>query len=411
MSKPQSQRLSQSPTIVLPDLAGATNQLLDISVTERAQFRSCRRRWWLQTIENLQPKHYDSIALSFGTAMHAALECLYTGGTREEVIAHIDEWVKDMEERETTQEQWEEVLDHADLGDIMLTNYFRFDEVARVQLGRPLAVEGFFLGDELHPSRPKGYPPEAEVLRHESKRLMVPIVHPDTKEVLRTDRGVAYLTGRMDLVTERKTPKSGLWIVDHKNLASPPSDKGMDFDDQITGYCYIHWRWTGRLPRGVVYNVLIKNAPKEPRMVQGKRKSEGLVLSTAKDQQCTPDAYRAALVENGLMDGNGRIESEKHAECLSALLARGWDPFFRRFEATRSLHQMQMFERRLWSEYLDMQEARFNDPSALYPNPIIKMCPYCSVSSICLGMEEGNDVEDIIESGFVVGPDRKAIGQ
>lgn len=384
----------------------ATQGLYDISVTERAAFRSCRRRWLLDTLENLQPRNFDEIALEFGSAMHTALELFYSGGTQEEVLKVIDDWCSEMGKRDLTQEQWEEVLDHTDLGEIMLKGYFRFDQVSNVRLGRPLAVEGVLLGPDLEQRRPEGYPSEAAVRRHASRRMMVPIVDPETKQPILFNGQVAYLTGRIDLLSERKTPKSGLWVTDHKNLASPPSDKALDFDDQVTGYCYIVWRWTGVIPRGVVYNVLLKNAPKDPRMVKGKRKNEGLVLSTAKDQQTTPDLYRQALKDHGLMVGN-RVTSEKHAECLAALLARGWDPFFRRYEITRNEYQLLMFEERLAAEYQDMRRVR-DSPEMLYPNPTLRTCPYCSVRSICLAMEDGSDFEDVIESGFVVGPDRKA---
>jgi hypothetical protein len=395
----------------------ATSRLLDISVTERGEFRTCRRRWYLSTILNLQSKGQGEIALSFGTAIHSALEIIYRADLsdpeqlRATVLLEMQAWKDVQAGLDLTQSEWEEVLDLVELGEIMLHNYFAYENRAPVKLGRPVAVEGLILDeDRLKPSRPDGYGPYAEVVRHESGRLMVPIVDPYTKVPITSLDGIAYLTGRIDVLTERLTPKLGLWVVDHKSAATAPSDKGLDWDDQVTGYCYIVWRWLGIVPRGVIFNYLIKNAPSEPRLVKGKKKGEGLVLSTAKDQQTTPDLYREALKEHGLMSG-GRITSEKHADCLAALLARGDEPFYRRYEVTRNMEQLLSFERRLVAEHRDMTLARFGreEDELLYPNPHRMLCPRCSVSSICLALEDGSDVEDIIDSQYVTGPDRKAM--
>lgn len=421
------QASSDPPVLYVPPLE-ATRQLLDVSVTERGEFRTCRRRWYLTTIENLQAKHETETAFEFGTMIHAALEHLYTtpGPRTEEqeinALLELDKWRDRMKDAAETQEEWEEALDLYDVGESMLEGYFQYEDVSRVQLGKPLAVEGRVIED-LPVARPKDYPESANVLRHPSGRMMVPIVHPDTKETLYITHRIkqkspssdkhgsgpvqAFLTARIDLLTERQTPKWGIWVTDHKSAGQAPSDKGLDYDDQVTGYCYVVWRWTGHIPRGVIYNVLIKNAPKDPRMVQSKKKSEGLVLSTAKDQLTTPTLYREALIREGLMVG-GQIISDKHAECMNALLARGWDPFFRRYEIGRNLDQLLSFERRLYSEYHDMLDARFGDESLLYPNPHTLLCPRCPVRDICLAIEDGSDYEDIVENRYIVGPDRKA---
>lgn len=395
-----------------------TQALLDVSVTERATFRSCRRRWHLTTIENLQPKQADQFALNFGTGIHEALETFYAGrGARATRIKNaykvFDAWGKVEREAAIDNDAFQIVREHEALGAGMLEQYFTYDEVASVQLGTPVAVEGKFKTTAYKPKRPAGYPKSAEVIL-DNGRLLCPIVHPDTKEPLvGPDGRTPYLTARIDLLTERKTPKSGLWVADHKTATSAPADKGIDYDDQITGYCYVVWRWLDKIPRGVVYNVLIKNVPKEPRLVQPQKKefkqwanADGLVLSTAKDQLTTPNMYRAALKEQGLMRGN-RVMSDAHAECLGALIARGWDPFFRRYEVMRNAHELNSFEGHLVQEYDDMFEA-YELPEKRYPNRSTWHCPGCPVNKICLAQEDGSDVECIIDNQYVPGPDRKA---
>lgn len=377
----------------------ATRDLLDISVTERAQFRSCRRRWFLETVRNLEPKS-PTWAFKFGTCMHSALETFYLGGDTDAAHDAFEEAfngvMKELESG-TDRDEWQE---HHDLGHGMLDNYFAYDKVYPNKLGKVLAVEGKTIeGNKLPDKMPPGYPESARVEVSPSGRLLVPIVDPETKEPL---PGSPCLTAQIDLLTLRKTPRLGLWVIDHKNLAQGPADRGLDFDDQVTGYAYAVWRWKAQLVRGVLYNVLIKQLPKEPRY--NKTAKHGSHLSTAKDQLTTADLYRAALREEGLMR-NGKVSSDPHAECLAGLLARGWEPFFRRLEAPRNEHQILQFEENLFKEYADMGEAV--DDDNLYPNPSIRNCP-CTVGPICLAMMEGSDPEYVIEEQYQEAEDRKA---
>lgn len=392
----------------------ATRALLDVSVTERGQFRSCRRRWYYQTIENLDRKGSPTWHFPFGTIVHAILERHYLHGLGDDpgetIFQMLEDWVNEMVDRYDPQgDEYEELLDLADLAEDMLNGYLDYERTAPVPLGDVLAVEGKWIDKPVARGHgPTGYPPDARVHIGDNGRFMVPIVHPDTKKPLvRHDEDgnpcTPCLTARIDLLLDRATPKRGLWIGDHKTSASPPNDRGLDFDDQITGYCYTVWRWLGVAPRGVLFNYLVKQVPKEPRMTKSG-------LSGAKDQLTTPDMYREALKREGLMSG-GRITSARHAECLDALLARGWDPFFKRLEVTRNLKQLRNFERRLFEEYSDMQDALASRRhEKLYPNPSTFQCPSCPVREICQAHEDGSDVFAIIEGLFVPGEDRKAIG-
>lgn len=384
-----------------------TKQLLDVSVTERGSFRTCRRRWYLTVIENLQPKMASELDAEFGTAVHSGLEAYYLTGDEGLAYQEVELWMDSACAQAEDSVAIEEIRHMADMGLGMLEYYFQYDRVAPVKLGRPIAVEGNWLDQEwITPQRPKGYPASADVHFLDNGRMMVPIVDPDTKEPLVKDGQVVYLTCRIDVLTERKTPKKGLWVDDHKTAKSSPSDQALDLDDQATGYCYAVWRWTGYVPRGVILNYLIKKLPKPPRIVR-QTKANPSGLSTAKDQLTTPDMYRDALKEYGLLVG-GKIVSEDHATCMSALLARGWDPFFRRFEITRNFEQMANFERRLAAEYDDMVDA-VADVEYLYPNPDKRWCGFCPVRRICLALEDGSDVDYVLEHQYTQGPDRKAI--
>ncbi len=388
-----------------------TRQLLDVSVTERGSFRTCRRRWLLEVIENLVPKQQQQMYFLFGTGIHHALEAYYSNmGSLIAARTAFAEWFIAEGAKLEVGEEWEELNELRVLGEDMIDNYPVFDATSKASIGKPLAIEGTWVDSNTSldlDARPEGYPPEADVQLHDaSRRLLVPIVDPISKQPIVSrviDGKHPLLTARIDILSERKTPKAGLWIIDHKTTSSSPSDRGLDFDDQITGYCYVVWRWTGVIPRGVMFNYLIKQTPKEPRLI-GKNKDQ---LSTAKDQLTTADQYRAALKDHGLVWPDGTITSDKHAECLDALLARGWDPFYRRFEVMRNEHELLAFESRLAAEYSDMQEVMM-DEDKQYPNPSAFLCPMCSVKTICQAIEDGSDVEDVMENQYKQGDDRKA---
>lgn len=85
----------------------------------------------------------------------------------------------------------------------------------------------------------------------------VPLVHPETQEKL-----PAVFTGKMDLITDNAL------IVDHKTASASPGDFFEARNNlQANGYTYAFLRMFGRLPRGFVFNTIIKgNTRREPRL-------------------------------------------------------------------------------------------------------------------------------------------------
>lgn len=391
-----------------------TRSARDISVTERGSFRSCRRRWRLETIDNLAPTA-PAWAFEFGTGIHAALETYYeiaAGWNRKAkrvkdpidlVHSVFEKWYHEIDHEQAillgglyTDAAKDELWDMRNLGMTMLTNYAEFSsDRAESDPWEIVAIEGRG-ASKLGKGNPYGKAAQA-IIRE--GRVLVPIVDPTTKRPL---TGVPYLSGRIDLIVRRR---GKLWVVDHKTTATQPNDRGIDFEDQITGYSYIVWRLTGVLVRGTMFNYLVKQIPKEPRRINP-TKDNPTGLSTAKDQLCLARDYRKALIDGGIMV-RGNIASPKHADCYSALLATGWDPYFKRFEVQRNMHEIQSFERRLYQEYHDMREV-YGDEERAYPNPSVWHCPSCPVAPICQAMEDGSDVEGIIESRYMQAPDRKS---
>lgn len=332
------------------------------TVTERSSFRTCRRRWYLDTNLRLAPKDQVIWYLIFGDCIHAALEAYYKGGRdlKKCLRAFRTTWGReDKKLREKYRAFYDmgisdEWAEHRAKGEEMLRCYDMYDR-----------VDSFF--DEV-------------VSYAIEERSFIDILDLDGE----LQEGNPLLSGRIDMVVRRS---DGIWIVDHKSLASAPTDTALDIDDQLTGYCYIYWRLTGEIPRGALYNVLLKDPPKPPRMLK-----DG-TLSKDKSQRTTFDLYLQAINDLGLNVAD-------YEEILNFLSASGWRRFFVRQGVERNIDQLASFEEHLYREVRDMQTC-IDDPAEAYPNPSQYVCPGCAVMPICKTMEEQGDVDWIVNHGFV----------
>lgn len=403
-----------------------TQAVLDVSATERSVFRTCRRRWELEVLENLEPRVPPAFDLEFGTGIHKALEAYYfnvanSGAfppdktTRRRPLegalsvwdqyhTEVDTWLThelDPTYADPVLDKWAEL---GDLGDEMLRGYHQFAKIedrftVHAIEGHTTPAGESWLKKHWEDREHHAEHSDNGVILHPSGRLLVPILDPKTQLPLKRK---PMLSARIDLLVNRiDEGMKGLWIIDHKTAGSQPSDRGLDFDDQVTAYCYSVWRWLGVVPRGVCFSHLIKKVPKDPRILKSGK------LSTAKDQLTRADWYRDELIDRGLMRKDGTIKDEAYADVYEALLSRGWDPFFRRLEVTRSRNELLAFEARLADEYEDMFDAMMGDLS-LYPNFSRMWCPSCSVAPICQAIEDGSDWQGIIESRYQDKPDRKS---
>lgn len=407
-----------------------TQKVRDVSVTERAQFRNCRRAWELQTLENLTPRVPPDFDLEFGTGIHEALEAYYIRksnlpllpDTKEQrrtpleyALNAWDRWYDATVERvNENQESFptdtimllqDQLLELGDLGEEMLRGYHQYavplDEfTVHAVEGMQTAPGKSWLSKHFEEREFFSELASVNGVKMEGRRFLVPILDPKKQVPL---KGKPMMSARIDLIVHRIDPgMKGIWIYDHKTTAYAPNDRGMDFDDQVTAYCYAVWRWLGIVPRGVVFNFLVKQAPKDPRSLKSGD------LSSAKSQLTTPQKYRRALRDRGLMLKDGTIKDKKYEEAYEALLSRGWSPFFVRHEVTRNRSELKHFEERLADEWEEMHDCYMGD-MPLLPNLSRWTCPRCRVAPICQAIEDGSDVEGIIESRYMDAGDRKAV--
>ena len=347
-------------------------QRFHTTVTERGSFRSCRRQWYLENIERLAHALSIPWALIFGDAVHEGLAAYYTGNkrnlmdARDAFKAKWEEQGDDLRDKygglyeAGVSDEWHEYLVK---GDTMLVYYDEYDR------------ENPFWDDVV----------EVNV----EERAFVPIL--DSKGA--PFEGVPLLSGKIDLVVHKKG--SGIWTVDHKTAASAYDARALDVDDQLTGYAYIWWRITGEVPRGALYNALMKEPPKPPKIL-----TKGN-LSQDKSQRTTYFLYKEAIAELSLDEAD-------YEEMLEFLEQKGWHQFFLRDGLEKNLDELESFEWRLQHEYEDMTLA-LREEGYCYPNPSQRTCPGCSVLALCQAMEERGDVEYVKESMYVVTEPRVVI--
>jgi len=348
------------------------------TVTERQGFRSCRRRWYYDTVRRLARKNQVPWNLIYGEAVHTGLEHYYLDWNKPRLRkkflleAFVAAWEKERDEVLMVDygsfydmgigDEW---IRYRDLGLVMLEYYDLFESKQR-----------FF---------------EDIIAVNVEDRAFVDILTPDGTKML--DRPL--LSGRIDLVGERKDGK--IWIMDHKTAAQTPSYAALDVDDQITGYAYIWWRITGELPRGVFYNCLVKDPPKAPRVNQDGN------LSKDKSQRTTFDLYRAEIKAQGLKVAD-------YTEILAALQKSGWSRYFVRDGSERNMEEIESFQERLYYEVDDMLAA-LEDENYRYPNPSQWNCQGCSMLAICRTHEEQGDVDWVIDDLYEELPSRHEIPQ
>jgi len=294
-------------------------------------------------------------ALLFGTVTHTGLEAYYKSGQNvtdmieafqhawQETDDQLYQTYKGMYEMGVEEEWWE----YHHLGVGMLKAYDAYD-------------------------RATGWWDEVIEVNLE-ERSFVPIRDLRGRRI----RGHPLLSGRIDLVVRKG---EDFWVWDHKTAAQKPSYSALDVDDQGTGYCYIVWQNLGIIPRGFLYNVLLKRLPKDPKLLASSGR-----LSVDKSRLMTYDRFMEAIEEHG-------HDPAWYTDHLRELRNRGWDDFFVRDTSTRNLQQLKAFEKRVYYEYRDMHASILN-PKLAYPNPNQRNCPACSVAPICLAMEEDGNVQ------------------
>jgi hypothetical protein len=317
-----------------------------IHVTERQDFKTCRRLWKYAYKENLKLPEDPLNALWIGRGVHAGLATYYRGG---DPLAGFHIWLDKKlppHKRDALDEEsWRKLQEIITLSETMLTNYKTFAE--RNDAFEVVAVE-----------------------------TPLSVLVPGTK---------ARLQGTLDLLIRKN---NHLWVFDHKTCASFVDQQHLDIDDQMTAYQWLVWKTCGEQPAGAIYNELRKKIPATPYLLKS-----GKSLSKDRSIDTTPDIYRKAIQENG-------FDESDYADVLARI---GQNEFFRRTTIPRNKHELETFGKWLVYEAREMTSKK----TPLYPNPNQLFCGWCDYKILCKAENEGGDVKSLREALYVAEPGRR----
>lgn len=359
-------------------------KIKSVSATERAAFRKCRRQWFLATVQRVQTMEGNQ-NYWLGTLVHRGLEVYYrwrlenpTVGPRDPAMAQAATAALEAYEAAYTEslKPFEEFLEF--LWPRVEPTYRELGELGFDMLA------GYFASEVENPI--------FEEIVEVERRLFVPIRNP------RNGRKAGTLTVQTDLVGRNG---GRLGVADHKTAAREMSSAQLDLDDQLSAEAFAVWLSRGEFPDDVIYNVLLKKAPRPPKQLKPGKNGK-IKLSKDMSQGATYALYVDEIRRLGLEVGD-------YADVLLALREQersGESQFFRRETTFRTPAQMAAFEANLFYEWKDMAAVALH-PERAYPNPSPFNCPSCPVRLICTTIQDDGDVEAILKATYMIADPRR----
>jgi hypothetical protein len=346
-----------------------------IHTSDRLSFKRCRRRWnWASHLRgNLKPVK-TARPLQFGSAIHRAMEVYYNPVTwnwvrhgtpeqravverlvldvfREEMLYDRRTAIIENDDKPLNAEEEAEWQEHLELGQGMLRHYFTWAPPR--DTFTPIGVEIDFY-------------------------VLIPDVLDEKGEAV-------YYRGRIDLLVQDDW--GYYWIIDHKTTARmDDGTEHLELDEQMGSYQWALEKQLGIPIAGSVYNELYKGYPQPPTMNKVQR--QGRWFSVNKTQDTSYAMYLQTLIEY-----NEPIELYREVLDHFRLNGKQW---FRRTQIHRSPHEMKEMGERISMEAMDMVDPNIR----LYPNPSRFSCRWCPFRTPCLMVNDGSDVQWILNSNF-----------
>ncbi len=338
--------------------------LAEIHISDVRTFKQCRRKWWWSSPlgRNLEPNVPYAPFFS-GRAVHYALE-MYYGKKHVPFQTSLDKFFAHEEkemgtlwpiERNTFNEQVELVRGITDHYKLWSTGF-----------------EGRFADDKL------------EFLSLEQS-FRVPIFARSGRKSTKV-----MLSGRFDGVVKVAGENGDTyWIWEIKTTRSIEElTHSLANDEQAGAYIWAAQQMYKVPITGVLYNILRKKVPTQPRVLQNG------MLSVAKDIDTTAEAYFNAI---HTLHPDWKMETiqEYYGEILDTLIQKG-NTFFSRFPVYRTQVEIETLAENLHATALEMTRPT----TVRYPTPGWMNCKFCHFRSPCLAMNAGADVEFMLEHEY-----------
>ena len=311
-------------------------------------FKECRRKWKLSN-EYKPIKINDNLFL--GSGVHYALEKYYAEGM--ELVDAFLEWYNEkLNELEIWESQMDMLEEKKQLGIGMLQHYKKFAK--------------------------NNDPDYFEKVVDTEIDFEIPVKN------LKGNKTQCRYAGTVDgLVIDQY----GLyWILEHKT-ASRIDTTHLPLDEQIVRYIWALQKKFDIKIAGIIYNILLKKIPTEPREL----KSGG--LSKAKNIKTTYNVYY-----NSLLDYYGSekaIPMEEYEGILKDLEGRN-NEFFKRKKVEKTQKEIDDIAKRTYLEYKDMSNPNLR----MYPSPDRKCNWKCDFREVCIAMNQGHDYQYMLDKEF-----------
>lgn len=355
-----------------------------IRTHDRMSFKSCREKWNFASPlrEDFEP-YVGPKPLEFGTAFHEAMEVYYEPRT----------WTGDREVVEALA-------------------VIRFDEVCKKQKGVAIRVSGY---DHLAVEIEQDFQERLELGKAMMQQYFKWAKENDNFTPLRVEQtfevpipyakdmehwingksgffagadGHLYFQGepvvyqgKTDLLVEDL--EDGQYLIDdHKTAASAGQTQWIAMDDQIGSYVWAYRRMLGLPVKGFYYTEVFKKILHVPNT------NKNGSLSVNKMQDTSYELFMKAIIQGG-------HQVENYQDFLD-YLKENPKMVARRFRVLRSEKELDIFQRRLVLEVVDM----LSDPS-IYPNPNKMNCNGCWFYDPCLAKQEGSDVDFLLKNLYV----------
>jgi CRISPR/Cas system-associated exonuclease Cas4 (RecB family) len=311
-------------------------------------FKECRRKWYLR--ENYKPiKINDNLFL--GSGIHYSLEKYYAEGQHLQE-AFLEWFDKQLQELEIWEEQMDMLNEKKELGLGMLKHYKIFsDNNDSDYFEKVIDTEIDF-----------------EIPVRNLKGNKTNCKYAGTVDGLAVDEFGMY------------------WLLEHKT-ASRIDTTHLPLDEQVVRYIWAMQEKLGIEISGVIYNILLKKTPTEPRVLKSG------ALSKAKNIKTTFDAYVNSLITH--YGGIEKVPFAEYNDILTDLRSRD-NEFFKRVKVEKTQHEIQDIAKRTYLEYKEMSNPQLR----MFPSPTRQCNWKCDFREVCIAMNQGLDYEYMLEKSF-----------
>lgn len=331
--------------------------MANISVSEIDSFLRCRRAWDLTSNSRQSLRHKTTPKMFFvvGSGVHAAIEAQADG---EDPLVGFERFVES--ERESRRKAYESAVGSSPWA-IEVEDF-----ESSVLLARQLVSQYFaHYGAE--------NPLESHGLKYVATEVPFSIPLGDGTNFVGTFDAVAT-----DIATESK-----FFLVENKTAGRKPKMEDFWRRNQPIGYAWAFRELTGETPAGILYNGILKQLIKEPKVLKSG------ALSTDKSALVTYQSFMQALIAGG-------YDLKKYVDYVAFLSerdARGDDRFF-----FREMHSYSNYELDQWGINMVLTASDMTTGPLLYTNRL--SCDFCLVRDICEAQDLGEDVEQVVSTRY-----------